>query len=77
MKMIVKIENEIRNLDVIKVENIDQITDKYLGKDGIIPTLYREICVVEKKDMSNCLKRLMELRQKFNQIVKGFQSNFG
>lgn len=77
MKTMIKIENEIKNLDIIKVENVDQFTDQYLGKDGIIPTLYREICVVEKRNMSDCLKRLMELRQKFNKIVKGFQSDFG
>jgi len=77
MKTMIKIENEIKNLDVIKVEDVDQFTNQYLGKEGIIPSLFREICVVEKRDMSECLKRLMELRQKFNMIVKDYKTKFG
>ena len=77
MKTINRIENEIKNLNMVKIENIDQFTDKYLGKDGVIPSLYMVIVSKEKGlNSSNCLKMLMELRQKFNEIVKEYKSKF-
>ncbi len=77
MKTIMIIENEIQNLNVVKIENIDQFTDKYLGKDGVIPNLYMTIVSKEKGiNSSDCLKMLMELRYKFNVIVKEYKSKF-
>lgn len=77
MKTISKIENEIKNLDSIEIENVDVFTNTYLGNDGIIPKLYKVIVVTEKGvNSSNCLSKLMELRQKFNKILADYKSKY-
>jgi hypothetical protein len=77
MKTIRKIENEIKNLDSIKIENVEVFTDTYLGNDGIIPKLYKVIIVNERGvNSSNCLSKLMELRQKFNKILADYRSKY-
>ena len=77
MSTITKIEIEIKNLDKIKVENIDKFTNQYIGKDGIIPSLYRVITLNEKGiESSDCLAKLKELRHRFNLILDDYKSKF-
>lgn len=76
MTTFITIENEIKALEGVKVENIDQFTDSYLGIEGVIPTLYKQIVSKEKgPNSSDCLRKLMELRIKFKEILSNYRRN--
>ena len=70
-----KIQEEIdivKNLNILNISDIENLKDKYLSKNGMLPYIYNLISKMKGSKSSYYLNKMLELRESVDNKIKLF-----
>ena len=70
-----KIQEEIdivKNLNILNISDIENLKDKYLSKNGMLPYIYNLISKMKGSKSSYYLNKMLELRKSVDNKIKLF-----